>query len=233
MIRERCSFRSCFQIMAEKNHTGYLRRAAGFAVMVCLAGTMLFSMPSGGTDTALEKFVASLSSMSADFSYEYAMDDGRTVVTGSGTVTMQGDAYAVDGNGLEIFCDGNSIWTVDRAAREVVIEACSPESASFVMNPAALLGNFDKVFSVKSSAVTSSGDVSYTLMPAADTGMTEMEIVLASDGSRLTGAAFKTKDGAVVRFTIPSFSFSALSSPERFVPDISSLDSDYIITDLR
>ena len=184
-------------------------------------------------DPILDKFITSLSSHAAEFSYEYVIDDGRTKVTGNGTVEMQGDSYIMNGNGIEVYCDGEVRWTVDRTSREVVLESCDADNPDYTANPAALLRHFDDVFSVQSSAVTSSDDISFILLPVADSGMTELEIVLATDGSRLTAASFKTKDGAVVHFTIPSFSFSPLSDPARFTFDLSTLSSDYIITDLR
>ena len=40
----------------------------------------------------------------------------------SGTLTVQGDCYRASGNGMEIYCDGATRWTVDPASKEVYIE---------------------------------------------------------------------------------------------------------------
>ncbi len=40
----------------------------------------------------------------------------------SGTLLVQGTCYQAKGNGMEIYCDGKTRWTVDPAAREVYVE---------------------------------------------------------------------------------------------------------------
>ena len=40
----------------------------------------------------------------------------------SGTITIQQPCFKAVGNGLEIYCDGVSRWTVDREIKEVYIE---------------------------------------------------------------------------------------------------------------
>ena len=40
----------------------------------------------------------------------------------SGTLLVQGECYRAVGNGMEIYCDGQTRWTVDPASKEVYIE---------------------------------------------------------------------------------------------------------------
>ena len=40
----------------------------------------------------------------------------------SGTLLVQGECYRAVGNGMEIYCDGATRWTVDPASKEVYIE---------------------------------------------------------------------------------------------------------------
>ena len=47
---------------------------------------------------------------------------GEVPVKLSGTLLLQGDSYSVRGNGIEIYCNGGTRWTVDREAKEVYIE---------------------------------------------------------------------------------------------------------------
>lgn len=44
------------------------------------------------------------------------------VLNFSGDAVVQGDCYHLVGNGIEIFCDGVSRWTMDAEAKEVYIE---------------------------------------------------------------------------------------------------------------
>lgn len=40
----------------------------------------------------------------------------------NGTLLIQGRCYQAKGNGMEIYCDGETRWTVDPASKEVYIE---------------------------------------------------------------------------------------------------------------
>ena len=48
----------------------------------------------------------------------------------SGDLLVQGDCYLAKGNGMENYCDGESVWTVDRSAKEVYIENAGGDIAS-------------------------------------------------------------------------------------------------------
>ena len=45
-----------------------------------------------------------------------------TPVKLSGILLIQGDCYRAVGNGMEIYCDGTTRWSVDPASKEVYIE---------------------------------------------------------------------------------------------------------------
>lgn len=194
---------------------------------------LLLSVNPPQQEEALDSFVKRISSSAVSFTYSCVIGDGGAEVTGEGTVDMQGDAYIVRGNGLEVYCDGRTRWTVDRQAQEAVVEAYDPDSPDYSVNPAALLRSFDKAFKVTCVSV-SGKSLDYTLEPVSSgTDIAELRLSLSADASCLLSAGFTAKDGTAAEFAIPSFSFSALSDPERFVFDVSSLGSGYYVTDLR
>lgn len=49
--------------------------------------------------------------------------DGYAPVELSGSLLLQGNCYRAEGNGVEIYCDGGTRWTVDREEKEVYIES--------------------------------------------------------------------------------------------------------------
>lgn len=199
-----------------------------FAALICFSGRLQAESP----DAVLERFVGAVASSAVDFGYSYLIDDGRARVKGGGTVAMQGESYLISGDGLEVYCDGKTRWTVDRAAMEVVVETCDPENPDYTVNPAVLLKDFDKAFSVESSGVSSDGSLHYSLSPVSAPGISSLEIVLSGDGKKLLSAVLHTEDGAAASFSISSFVFSTPSDPSRFAFDISSLADGYIVTDL-
>jgi hypothetical protein len=48
-----------------------------------------------------------------------------TPVKLTGVLLIQGDCYRAVGNGMEIYCDGTTRWSVDPASKEVYIEAAN------------------------------------------------------------------------------------------------------------
>lgn len=66
--------------------------------------------------------------LSFDFTYEVT---GNVPLKGSGTVVAQKDCFIVKSNGVDVYCDGKSKWTVDEKAKEVYIENAEDIFKSF------------------------------------------------------------------------------------------------------
>ena len=56
---------------------------------------------------------------SFDFSYKV---EGQAPLTGKGTAVIKESCFHVQTNGLDVWCDGKTRWTVDTEAKEVYIE---------------------------------------------------------------------------------------------------------------
>ena len=152
----------------------------------------------------LEGFAASLASGEVSFKYSFEVK-GDIPMTGNGTAALRGASYHVFGNGMDLWCDGKTRWTIDRNAREAYIEAVDPDAADYLSNPASLLSALDRAFEVQSvSDVTLSGKKLRAVK------MTPAETLF-----RISGYSVKEKSDA-------AFSF-----------DIASLGAEYVVTDLR
>lgn len=184
-------------------------------------------------EEVLQKFISEVSGSAVKFSYGYSMKDGSALISGEGSVDMQGDAYLVTADGLEVYCDGKTMWTIDRQAEEVVIESCGSGQQSYFANPALFIRSFDERFAV-SEAVAVEDGLKYRLIPVSEgTGISCLEAVISCDGEKLLSARMEMENGTVMDFTVPSFSFFPVSGSERFVFDTSSLGNSYVVTDLR
>ena len=87
-------------------------------------------------------------------SFNYTVSSrGQASLRMDGKAVVDGACYSLSGNGLEIYCDGTTKWTVDNEAKEVYIES-SEGTRDFLMNPSAWM---DKVTGLKSSGTTVSG----------------------------------------------------------------------------
>jgi outer membrane lipoprotein carrier protein len=92
--------------------------------------------------------IKSYKSIQAAFTFQQQDAQGATLGTKKGTVFMKGSKYVVNITGQEIYCDGKTIWTFDKAANEVTITKVDPGSPT--ISPQKLLTNFyDKDFLYK------------------------------------------------------------------------------------
>ena len=64
------------------------------------------------------------------------------------TITYKSPCYKVVADGIELWCDGTTLWQVNNDSREVVIDKMS-SSDDDITNPAALLANYQKNYRPK------------------------------------------------------------------------------------
>ena len=134
--------------------------------------------------------------------YEYSTVISGLKAVGAGTVEVQGNTYHMKGNGLEVFCNGESIWTIDEAAKEVVIDPCDAVTDAYVANPLLLLADLDSYFDITSQKRIG-GNTEYVLHAIKDCGISQAQILLASDGCVQTGK-FTLEDGSIVTVKVIS-----------------------------
>jgi len=71
---------------------------------------------------SIEDLAAQLSSSRIELSYDCLVGN-EAPVHFSGRLTAQGNCYHLTGNGMDIWCDGSTRWSVDPEAKEVYIES--------------------------------------------------------------------------------------------------------------
>ena len=109
----------------------------------------------GSSDPEAKKILDGVSSKFKSYkgvqaNFTLAVEDGKGKSQGTkkGTVYMKGSKYRVTITGQEIFCDGNNVWTYDKAAKEVTISKFDPSINT--ITPQKLFTNFyDKDFLYK------------------------------------------------------------------------------------
>ncbi|MBQ0149195.1 MAG: outer membrane lipoprotein carrier protein LolA [Bacteroidales bacterium] len=189
---------------------------------------------SSAQSSLVSGFSEKLASSGASFDYSFKVKTSATV-TGSGSVTYADGRYKMLGNGLEVWCDGRSRWTVDHAAKELYIESVEDAGTDFMGNPALLLQAVGTVFtqsSQKSSSFNGKSATQVTLIPSVSgTGLKSVSLYFNSE-SIPVGAMVVTEDGTSASITLSSFKFAAQASGS-FSFDAGKLDKSYLVTDLR
>lgn len=179
--------------------------------------------------TALDRLYDALSSSCVTMKCAYSINVSNTRMKGEADVSVQGDMYTMTGNGLQVYCDGAKVWSVDPAAMEVYIESVDALEANSLANPAALFMHLGTSFSVV-SASQSGGRFLYSLAPKVVCGVKSADLELAADGKPVA-AVFVLEDGVKVEVTIGSMVMEKTKPEDDFRPQV-SFGSDWIVTEL-
>ena len=84
-------------------------------------------------------------------SFDFTLTTADKVpVKHNGSVLIDGSCYHVEDNGMDIWCDGRTKWTVDNAAKEVYVEDPGGE-ADILASPSTLLGNVSNLIAGETS----------------------------------------------------------------------------------
>lgn len=184
-------------------------------------------------NAVLNSLYSKMSASCVSMDYSFTMNSSDVKVVGNGSVMVQDSAYSMTGNGLQIICDGKTVWIIDAESKEVMIESPSQGDEAYMDNPALLFVNLSDAFSV--DGVKKNGSVStYVMSPMVACGITAATLSVTSDPSPVISSAhFILSDGAEMDIKIKSMTFSEKKPLTSFFYDISGLDSSWLITDLR
>ena len=189
----------------------------------------------------LDAFASKVSASLVSFDYSFTMPAKKAKMTGNGNVKVQGNSFLVEGNGLEIWCDGDTRWTIDRVSEEALIESVGDSYDSYSTNPALMIASIDNAFKEISFGSSKFGGkvVDASVLSPLSKGKGSMDIArlklfFKSGTTNLIGAEVTLNDGSVSNFTITNLRFEeAGKSKESFRFNEKTLDSSYVITDLR
>ena len=88
---------------------------------ISLLAGLLLTIAAGAQTRQLSEVAAHLQTDRISLRYACTVTQD-TPVKLSGVLLVQGECYRAVGNGLEIYCDGATRWTVDPASKEVYVE---------------------------------------------------------------------------------------------------------------
>jgi len=138
------------------------------------------------------------------YTYSLSRDGGAAQAVTDGDVVLEDNAYRLDGLGLEVISDGNTRWSLDEAAEEVVVETVERED--LFTNPALFIASYKRY--LDKIKVNASGSDSL-----------DVTLVLDEDTS--------------ARFVLRNVRFLDRQGKSDFTLDVQSLPSSYLVTDLR
>ncbi len=215
-----------------------MRKTIILAVAILACG-----LPSMAKSKTLSNFIDKVSSSLVSFDYSFSMKaaNSKAKMTGSGNVKVQGSSFVMDGNGLEIWCDGATRWTVDRLAEEALVESVDDSADSYATNPALLITSVDAAFEEASFGASKfqGKAVDASVLSPVNKGkysmdISQLKLFFKSGTSILVGAEVKLNDGSISEIVVSNLEFSdSLDEKGSFRFDEKTLTDSYVITDLR
>lgn len=197
---------------------------------ILLSLFMVFSVSSVGYSSPMEKLTDCFINSCVMVECRYELTLHGTLVKGDAVLQVQGTSYRMTAGGLDSFCDGHTLWTIDNEAMEAVAEPVEDGPAGYAANPALLIMRLGDAFDVEKSS-SSNGRWIYVLSAKTDCGIKKAEIVMTSAGILIQGK-FSLSDGTVVKMEVISMTSSALKPASYFRPE-TNFGKTWVVTDLR
>lgn len=207
-----------------------MKRYIYVIVLILLAAQVLKAQE----NTPLARFYDNLLSSCVEFDMSYSIRMSGVKLDGKGVLELQGDSWILAGNGMEIRCDGKTLWTVDPESKEVVIDSLSDDvTAGIIINPAVMLINMRELFSLREVLPTKEGkSLIYTLYPKAESEVSFVNMEILKGDSSLKQLTFSLEDGTSAVVNISSMK-SGKKKPAEYFSRSVNYDSSWIVTDLR
>lgn len=159
----------------------------------------------------------------------YSIESDVVPVKGQCKIEFQDTSYKMKGSGLEIFCDGASVWILDAGVMEAVIEPVSDESQTYMSNPALLFRDMDKVFDLRGASAGGSG-MRYSLSARKPCGV-KSAVLDIDKNAVLRKAEFTMDNDCVIRIDVRSVTVLPKKENSAFTPG--KISSEWVVTDLR
>ncbi len=182
----------------------------------------------------LERLYSDMTSSCVSMEYTYSTRFSGIKAEGGGVIEIQGDMWVMKGNGVEMWCDGATLWAADPSLKEVVIEPASSEDESAMMtNPAVLFTGMNDLFDLSSSLPSDDGKAMiFFLVPKKPGNVSFCNVEVMNEDASIRSGVFAFADGNKVEVKVGSMTLGPRKAQENFRPQI-RFDSTWIVTDMR
>lgn len=205
----------------------FLRHTALFFLLVLGAGRIY------AQDSLLNRLYDNLASSCVRIDYKYTTEFSGARLNGSGILLLQDNMWHNEGNGLEIWCDGKTVWTADMLSEEVIIDTVADDGNDDFTNPALMFVKMNDLFNLKMSVEGKDGlSRIFVLEPNSDIGIEFFNVEILKSDASIRSSSFAMDDGNEVKLTVISMSFSEKKPVTAFRPS-QTFNSSWIVTDLR
>lgn len=208
-----------------------MKKTVSLAVVMILA-VLGFAQPKnmGQNDPEAKKILDAVSAKFKTFKavqalFSFKNEDGKGKVLGikKGSLFMKGNKYRVSiTGGQDIYCDGATIWTYDKAANEVTVSKYDPSQSS--ITPQKLFSNFydkDYLYKLNGDKKEAGKTLQEIELTPYDKSKSFFKVLVWVD--KKTQAIFSTKvlekSGNKYTYTVSTFNGNATVADAQFIFD--------------
>ena len=194
-----------------------------FLILLLFGGTLAAQDTDGGATPILQslaKKYQTFTSMNIDYTYK-AVKDKKTIATLTGKVAIKGKKYYMTFDDQTFYCDGVTMWNYQKSSNEVSIYTYD-ESDDDILNPAKMLGNWQKGYSAKfiREEVEAGKYLQIIdLTPKKTQSYFKIRLFIDKNKNEIVRCAVYEKDNTVYTYYFDKFVSNAAISDNQFVFD--------------
>lgn len=186
-------------------------------------------------DTSLlDRFQNNLTASCVEVTYSYTTRISGVDAKGNGNLIVQGNKWMMNGNGIEMYCDGKDVWVIDAALKEVVIEPVENDrQTEFMTNPAMLFVRMKDLFKVGNVISVQDGKaMMFSMTPLVKSDIEYLNVVILEADASVREGEFAMADGTLVKIKVSAMTLTSKDDSRTFRPEY-VFDPTWIVTDLR
>ncbi len=208
------------------NNNDKMKKFAVLAIMAVYMSASFAQNVDGGAADLLKK-VALQYQKYATLQFHYTLKttkDDKTLGVSEGDFCLKGSKYKTTFSGVQYFCDGQSIWSYDKSAKEVSVYEYDPEDDGNLMNPQRILKGWDKQFRAKFIRDEFSNNVQYSIVdltPKTAQSFYRIRVYIGKTSLKIAKIAVYEKDNTIYTYSIEQFKHDIPLDDKMFVFDVS------------
>ena len=137
-----------------------------------------------------------------------ANDLEKTLGVSEGDFYLKGSKYKTNFAGLQYYCDGTSIWSYDKDAKEVSVYEYDPDDDQNLMNPQRILKDWGTHFRAKFIRDEFQGNVQYSIVdltPKTAQSYYRIRVYIVKTSQKIAKIAVYEKDNTIYTYNIEQF----------------------------
>ncbi len=115
--------------------------------------------------TVLKQAAKKLQNLQCEVTLTMLDSEKKEVSRHKASVAYRQGKYRLNMEGMEVVCDGTTVWQWNKEAKEIVINNMPPESDIDLLNPGRLIANYEKNFRAKYIRTEDDGTAVIDLQP--------------------------------------------------------------------